>query len=300
MAAEPGQRPTMVYWDYGPPPAALDLVRDTLLARAVRIALHAVLRAYLRLFHRYRAVNAAQLGRLAGHLIVANHASHLDAVVLLSAFPLRRINRVCSLCAKDYFFTRPLRRMAAFYLANTIPMERERFDRPAMAYCRRRLAEGANLIVFPEGTRSPDGRLAAFKPGVGLLALKHTAPVLPAGIRGAYQCLPKGRRAPRPGQVEVFFGQAVDYAALDDCKDNWLAVAGDLHRRVAALAGQPNEEAADHECLGDQVVEGAGEHAGPAQRRRAHRPERRADQRQDGALRLSQPPVRPAADRQAV
>ena len=109
----PEASPQMVYWEYGPPPSELDLVRNHPAARAVRIVLHMLLRAYLRVFHRYRVRRGGRLARLRGHLIVANHASHLDALVLMSAFPLRRVNRVRSLCAKDYFFRHRFHRIGA-------------------------------------------------------------------------------------------------------------------------------------------------------------------------------------------
>ena len=236
----PPQAPAeMVYWQYGPAPCALDLVRNHFAARVVRLAVHVLLRAYLRVFHDLRIRGGWGLGHLRGHLIVANHASHLDALVLISAFPLRRVNRVRSLCAKDYFFRSPLKRTLAFFLANTIPMDRTRFDARAAEYCREQLARGANVIVFPEGMRSPDGRVGEFLGGVGLMALKYHLPVLPACIRGAYECCRKGALLPRPGRIEVIFGTPVRYGHLTSRKRNWLAVAADLKARVRRLGRLP-------------------------------------------------------------
>ena len=90
-------------------------------------------------------------GRARGHLVVANHASHLDFLAIFCAFPLRCVNRIRTLCAADYFAS-PWRRGIAFLLGNVIPMDRSRLDRQALACCKREIAAGANVVFFPEGT----------------------------------------------------------------------------------------------------------------------------------------------------
>jgi 1-acyl-sn-glycerol-3-phosphate acyltransferase len=287
-------RAEMVYWRYGSPPSALDLARNGVSTNVARIVVQVLVRAYLGLFHGVRARDGRRLRHLRGHLVVANHASHLDALVLLSSFPLRRVNGVRALCAKDYFLRHPWRHWLAFLLANTIPMARDRFDRRALSFCREELRRGANLIVFPEGTRSRDGRMARFKGGVGLLALTGGLPVLPAGIDGTYECWPKGRALPHPGAIRVAFGETVRYAGSGRGKQNWLLVAADLQRRVGRLVLRARKESMDHEHAATDGLEGAGRHVGPAERRRPHRPRARAHVGHDAGLRLPQPPLRQA------
>jgi 1-acyl-sn-glycerol-3-phosphate acyltransferase len=250
----------MAHWDYGRPPSALDLARDGPALRAGRLAAHALVRLYLRLFHGLRPPDRRRLGALRGHLIVANHSSHLDALVLSCAFPLGRANGLRCLCASDYFFCHPLKRLLARLLGNVIPMDRRRFDARAVAACRAEMRRGANVILFPEGTRSVNGRLGPFKAGVGLLALEFGLPVLPAFIHGAHECCRKGRWFPRPGKIRVSFGQPVRYAAMPRDKTNWVRVARDLERRVARLSDPNSGETHDHELAADPVAQDAGTH----------------------------------------
>jgi len=287
-------RAEMMYWQYGPPPSALDLARNGVSTNVARVVVQVLVRAYLGLFHGVRARDGSRLRHLRGHLVVANHASHLDALVLLSSFPLWRVNGVRALCAKDYFLRHPWRHWLAFLLANTIPMARDRFDRRAMSFCREELRRGANLIVFPEGTRSRDGRMAPFKGGVGLLALTCGLPVLPAGIDGTYECCPKGRAFPRPGAIRVAFGEPVRFGGSRQGKQSWLLVAGDLERRVGRLVLRARKESMDHEHAATDGLEGAGPHGGPPERRRPHRPRARAYLGNDAGLRLPQPALRQA------
>ena len=79
--------------------------------------------------------------------------------------------------------------------------------------CSRRLGScgdladaGYNLLVFPEGTRSTNGQIAPFKPGIGLLARELGLPVVPIYLDGLFQVLPKGQNLPHPGQVRVIIG----------------------------------------------------------------------------------------------
>jgi 1-acyl-sn-glycerol-3-phosphate acyltransferase len=275
----------------------VDLVDSGLASQAVRIAAHVLLRAYLCLFHRFRASGEAQLKHLRGHLIVANHTSHLDALAIFSAFPLREIHRVRSVCARDYFFAHPFRRTIAFLLANIIPMGRDTFDGSAFAYCRRKFREGANIILFPEGTRSVGTAMQCFKPGVGLLALRHDLPVVPAFVRGAHRCWPKGAVFPRPGRIEVVLGRPVRYRGMPNRKASWRWIARDLEHRVGSLAAEPTQEHVDNEPIAPQCDQGGPSHGGKAERRHPHRPAARAYVRQDGRLRVPEPAFGQAADR---
>jgi len=75
---------------------------------------------------------------------------------------------------------------------------------------------GKSLAVFPEGTRTPDGRLQEFKPGVFKIAVRAGVPIVPVTIRGTFALLPKTTLAPRPGRVDVFIGEPIDTAEFTD------------------------------------------------------------------------------------
>lgn len=125
--------------------------------------------------------------------------------------------------------------MVTFLIANTIPIDRRRFDAQSLASCRRALDEGSNIVIFPEGTRSPDGNMRSFHAGIGILVKTLGVAVVPAHIAGTHTVLPKGRIVPRPGRLGVRFGQSVEYVDEDNSKHGWRRIAADLHGRVAAL-----------------------------------------------------------------
>jgi 1-acyl-sn-glycerol-3-phosphate acyltransferase len=83
----------------------------------------------------------------------------------------------------------------------------------------KRLQEGAAVIVFPEGTRTHDGRLGEIKSGFAILAKKARVPIAPVAIVGAYECWPRTRLLPRPGRIRLEFGRVLtvdEVAALDE------------------------------------------------------------------------------------
>jgi len=97
----------------------------------------------------------------------------------------------------------------------------------------KRIADGSSVLIFPEGTRSKNGRLHAFKSGAILLAIKSGVPVVPVGFNNVSQVLPKGKLLPRGGEVEIRIGRPIpttDYTTKDK---QTLAVL--LHDRVAEL-----------------------------------------------------------------
>jgi 1-acyl-sn-glycerol-3-phosphate acyltransferase len=77
---------------------------------------------------------------------------------------------------------------------------------------------GKSLAVFPEGTRTPDGRLQEFKPGAFKIALRAGVPVVPVTIRGTFALLPKTTLAPRPGPVDVFIGEPIDVREYSEAR----------------------------------------------------------------------------------
>jgi len=207
----------------------------------VRICIHLLIRICFAVYHRFAARNTQVLRGLRAACVVANHSSHLDVLAIQSAFPLGRVNEVRSLAAKEYFFTNAIIRGISFFLANTIPLARGRYDAAAFGFVRQQLAAGAMVILFPEGKRSMDGRMEAFKPGIGMIALRMGVPVVPAYIFGAHESLGKMRFVPRPRKIEVVFGEPVVYEHIEDTKESWKQIAADLEQRVRAL-GAPLEQ----------------------------------------------------------
>jgi 1-acyl-sn-glycerol-3-phosphate acyltransferase len=102
--------------------------------------------------------------------------------------------------------------------SGNFPIDRSNGRRTASSL--RRVVEGVrhgkSLAIFPEGTRTPDGRLQALKPGAFKIALRAGVPIVPVTIRGTFKLLPKTTLVPRPGRVDMFIGQPIDTASYTD------------------------------------------------------------------------------------
>lgn len=142
-------------------------------------------------------------------LFVSNHASHLDAPLILCSLPPAWRSRTAVGAASDYFFDARWRALGTALVFSTFPIDRQGGGSADTAS--RLLDEGWNLVLFPEGTRSPDGWVQRFKHGAARLAMTHNVPIIPLAIRGSYAAMPKGRSWPRPGRptVSLRFGPAV-------------------------------------------------------------------------------------------
>jgi 1-acyl-sn-glycerol-3-phosphate acyltransferase len=132
--------------------------------------------------------------------------------VVASSFPPLMIDRPVTFSAKAEYFSAsgPAARLWAAYLKATNQLRMDR-DGPRAAQdtleAALALLEQGNLFgIYPEGTRSPDGRLYKGRPGVGWLALKSGLPVIPVALSGTRHVLPPGRVIPRPGRIEVKIG----------------------------------------------------------------------------------------------
>jgi long-chain acyl-CoA synthetase len=150
--------------------------------------------------------NLPQAGQV---LLVANHASHLDAALVLRCLPPRLRRSMAVAAAQDYFFAFRRRALPAQLLLGAFPLARSGSILPSMEHCGRLADRGRSILVFPEGTRSTDGQVHDFKGGIGLLARELRLPVVPIGISGTAARLPKGRLLPNPGEVRVSFGAPV-------------------------------------------------------------------------------------------
>ena len=179
-------------------------------SRALRAALQAGLLPLARAALRLEVRGGERLADLDGPVVLApNHASHLDTLAVLAALPARLRRRVAVAAAADYFFARPALGAAVALVIGAFPFDRSTTAGASLAACRELLADGWSLLLFPEGTRSPDGVIASFRPGVGRLARDTGLPVTPIHIAGTHGMLPKGARWPRPGRVIVTVGPPI-------------------------------------------------------------------------------------------
>ncbi|MEU5535602.1 1-acyl-sn-glycerol-3-phosphate acyltransferase [Streptomyces sp. NPDC020362] len=140
-------------------------------------------------------------------VLVANHSSFFDHFILGAVIDVVRDDKTYFL-TKAESFARPLKRRWHLSLG-AIPMDRDRPDRESMRAVSQVLQEGHVLCVYPEGTRGPGWPLLPFKDGAFHFALRAGAPVIPVGIRGAGDILPKGAIRPRRATASVVIGPAL-------------------------------------------------------------------------------------------
>lgn len=161
----------------------------------------------LKLLYRPKAVGLENIPE-GPAILAANHQSFLDDLLLPLVVPGRK---VVFLAKADYFDKWYLRWF--FKGANVIPVRRESRSgaEAALQTGVQALREGHLIGIFPEGTRSPDGRLYRGKTGVARMALEAQVAVVPVAITGTFEALPYNRKLPKPGRVEIRFGKPLDF-----------------------------------------------------------------------------------------
>jgi 1-acyl-sn-glycerol-3-phosphate acyltransferase len=140
-------------------------------------------------------------------IFAANHSSHADTPLILHALSDRARDRTVVAAAADYWYKRPLLGNVVGLFLNTFPFSRTGGAQAQLNSASQLLKSGWNLVFFAEGSRSPDGRIQEFKPGVGFLANETGTPVVPVHIRGAHRIMPKGQKLPLPAPARVRIGK---------------------------------------------------------------------------------------------
>lgn len=208
-----------------------------MLVYAMRIVANFCIRVAMRVYHRLEVIGRENLPAEGSFVMVANHSSHLDAAALLGAVPMKKVNHAFPAAAADYFFTNLPKLAFSAVVINAMPFDRKENPRHSIDLCRQLLeAPGHILVLFPEGTRTPDGEMGRFKPGIGFLTAGTRFPVVPCYLEGAYRAWPKGKWIPRPRKLRLFIGKPLTFADRTPVKDDAVAIADALRERVAALA----------------------------------------------------------------
>lgn len=189
------------------------------------------------IFFRGEVAGLENLPREGSFLIAANHASYLDPPLIGSQVP-RQI---------AYFARKTLWKggLSTWWLdtVGTIPVDRDGGqDVSAIKRVLRALKENKGLIVFPEGTRSPDGTLQAPKAGVGLICCRAQVPVVPVRIFGSFDAYGKGRGLRLGTPVTIVFGRPIPPSVYDEPdagKQRYQIASERIMQRIAALQPPP-------------------------------------------------------------
>jgi 1-acyl-sn-glycerol-3-phosphate acyltransferase len=165
-------------------------------------------------------------------VFAANHTSNADAAAIVGAIPRR-----LAIFGRKTLFDIPIVGLA-FRLAKFVPVDRG--NREAALAAVKQAVEyiktGSSFLVYPEGTRSPDGRLLRFKKGTFAMAIEAGVPIVPVACAGAHRVMKKKSLVIHPGKVTVKFGKSIDAAGYT------VEQRDDLARRV-------------HDAIADQLPE---------------------------------------------
>jgi 1-acyl-sn-glycerol-3-phosphate acyltransferase len=207
-----------------------------LVATITQSAWRLAVRAYLRGYHRLRVEGIEHLPAQAPFVMVANHTSHLDAITLAAALPWRLRRSAFPIAAGDVFFETPAVALFSAMMLNALPMWRKSCGPHAMKQLRERLlGDPAIYVLFPEGTRSRDGSLGRFKPGLGMLVAEAAVPVVPCFLHGAFAACPPDRKMPLPLPLHLRIGPPLQFAEVRNERAGWQEIATRLETAVAAL-----------------------------------------------------------------
>jgi 1-acyl-sn-glycerol-3-phosphate acyltransferase len=165
-----------------------------------------------------------------GIIIASNHSSYLDPFIV--GVPLHR--RITFLAKKGLF-----KGLLGWWVRNVgaIPVDREDVSTSTLRKVLNKLKQKKIVVIFPEGTRSRDGKLQPFKKGIGLIVKKSKAVVIPAYLKGIAKIKPKGVKFPNPVKCTTYYGPPVDLSDLLNKKgsDTYQAIADRIYNAVAEL-----------------------------------------------------------------
>lgn len=170
-------------------------------------------------------------------IVVANHNSHLDTMVLMALMPLSKLKDIKPVAAADYFFSSPWKAWFSENVLGIIPVDRGGANRTndPLEGCYRALNEGKVLILFPEGSRGEPEQMTRLKKGVSYLAEKFPeTPVVPVFTHGLGKALPKGSFLLVPFFCDIFIGEPMTW------EGNRIQFMNLLQERFSVLSREKN------------------------------------------------------------
>lgn len=183
---------------------------------------------------RVRVSGAENVPPEGGCIIASNHQSYLDPILVV--YGAKRTVEI--LARSSLFDNRFFGRLIEW--SGAIPIERDGLGLDALRKAVKLTAEGRAVLVFPEGTRTTDGRIGEIKPAVAMLAAKSGVPVIPAVVEGAHAAWPRGRRYPKLSHIKVMFGNPVRPTDIERSKKGYESFCGRLREAMTAMQDKTN------------------------------------------------------------
>ena len=167
-----------------------------------------VSRTFYSTYIRCRYLHPGRLPKQGPVILAANHASFLDPPLIGAG-----LSRMVIFLARNTLFTVPVVG-ALLRSLKVVPVDREGGGGAGLKAILDRLLGGEVILLFPEGTRTPDGQLLPAKSGIGLAVIKSTAPVVPIRVFGTFEALGRHMKFPRPRRVVVHYGEPMRFTEL--------------------------------------------------------------------------------------
>lgn len=170
-------------------------------------------------------------------IVVANHSSHLDAPLVMGSIPWGKARFLAAGAAADYFFDVAWRKWLTALFFNAFPVDRGG-KRKSPGLSKALLERDVPLLIFPEGGRSKDGVLGAFKPGAAALSISSGVPCLPVAIVGANVAMPRGQSWPVNGRlpVGIVFGAPMRQHGDESAEEFSLRLAREVVRLHSSIS----------------------------------------------------------------
>ena len=195
-------------------------------------------------YFRWRVFHPERVPLTGPVILASNHASFLDPPLVGS--PLRRM---VNYLARDTLFDLPV---VGTLLRSwqVVPVDREGGGAAGLKGILDRLLAGGAILLFPEGTRTSDGRLQKARSGVGLVVIKSRAPVVPVRVFGTFEAMRRHQHVPWPHRVAIKYGPLLDFSALRTeartcarprLKEIYRQVANEIMAAIAALEPGPDD-----------------------------------------------------------
>ncbi len=199
---------------------------------------YVILGPILRLFFRPKAIGLENVPAEGPAILAPNHQSFADDVLVPLVLRKRRITILAKSDYWDHWYTRWF-----FKWSGCVPVRREggSASMAAIKAAVQALEAGGLVMLFPEGTRSPDGRLYRGKTGVARIALEAQVPVIPVGVMGTFELWPYDRKMPKAGRTEVRFGQPLRFDRYYETPtDRFIlrSVTDEIMYEIMMLTGQ--------------------------------------------------------------
>lgn len=195
---------------------------------------------YYRLYHRIEIYGVDTLIAKRPLILAANHASYLDPPAIGMAFP----DKLRFIAWEGLFSNFFIKGLISTLGAVPVSQENKGSAASLLRHVLSFLEEGSNVLIFPEGKRSEDGKLIPLEGGVALLSIKTMTPVVPVWIEGSHEAMSPSMRFPRPYKLKIFFKEAIDPALFPEGlseKEKRSLLLEKLNGALSEMQGKQNK-----------------------------------------------------------